>query len=73
MVWDAPIIPGVSLAGIPLHASAADLEAVFSRYLVDKISLKYRFDRGPDLCLRGCNLDKLGDGGYVFFHFLTTK
>lgn len=69
VVWDAPIIPGVSLAGIPLHASAVDLEAVFSRYLVDKISLKYRFDRGPDLCLRGCSLDESGNGGYVFSLF----
>jgi hypothetical protein len=69
VVWDAPIIPGVSLAGIPLHASAVDLEAVLSRYLVDKISLRYRFERGPDLCLRGCSLDESGNGGYVFSLF----
>lgn len=69
VVWDAPIIPGVSLAGIPLHASAVDLGSVLSRYLVDKSSLRYRFERGPDLCLRGCSLDESGNGSYVFSLF----
>lgn len=31
IVWDASIIPGVSLAGIPLHASAVDLETMLSK------------------------------------------
>lgn len=69
IVWDAPIIPCVSLAGIPLHASAVDLEAVLSKYLTDKNSLRYRFEGAPDLCLSGYGLDERGNGGYSFSIF----
>ena len=69
IVWDASIIPGVSLAGIPLHASAVDLEAVLSKYLTDKNSLRYRFEGAPDLCLSGYGLDERGNGGYSFSIF----
>ncbi|WP_256583071.1 hypothetical protein [Pseudomonas sp. HMWF032] len=69
VTWDAQIIPGVSLAGIPLHASAADLEAVLSRYLVDKNSLRYRFEGAPDLRLSWYGLEECGSGGYSFSLF----
>lgn len=69
VVWDAPIVPGVSLAGIPLHASAVDLEAVLSRYLIDKASLRYRFEGAPDLRLNECGLDGCGKGGFSFSIF----
>lgn len=69
VTWDAPIVPGVSLAGIPLHASAIDLEAVFSRYLIDKSSLLYRFEGAPGLCLSWYGLDECGNGGYSFSIF----
>jgi hypothetical protein len=66
VVWNASIIPGVSLAGIPLHTSAVDLDAVLSRYLTDKNFLRYRFEGAPDLCLSGYGLDECGNGGYSF-------
>ncbi|WNW12257.1 hypothetical protein RRX38_14260 [Pseudomonas sp. DTU_2021_1001937_2_SI_NGA_ILE_001] len=69
IAWDAPIIPGVSLAGIPLHASAFDLETVLSKYLIDKNSLRYRFEGGPDLFLSGHGLDERSNGGYSFSIF----
>ncbi|PKH17713.1 hypothetical protein [Pseudomonas fluorescens] len=69
VVWDAPVVPGVSLAGIPLHASAVALEAVLSRYLAYKNSLRYRFEGAPDLCLNRYDLDECGNGGYSFSIF----
>lgn len=69
VTWDAPIIPGVSLAGIPLHAGVVDLEAVLSRYLIDKDSLQYKFEGSPDLCLSWYGLDECGNGGYSFSIF----
>ena len=69
IVWDASIIPGVSLAGIPLHASAVDLEAVLSKYLTDKNSSLYRFEGAPELCLSRYGLDDRGNGGYSFSIF----
>lgn len=69
VAWDASVIPGVSLAGIPLHASAVDLETVLSKYLIDKNSLRYKFEGAPDLCLSGYSLDEVGNGGYSFSIF----
>lgn len=69
VTWGAPIIPGVSLAGIPLNAGADDLEAVLSRFLIDKDSLRYRFEESPDLCLSWYGLDECGNGGYSFSIF----
>ncbi|WP_260407448.1 hypothetical protein [Pseudomonas cichorii] len=69
IVWDASIVPGVSLAGIPLNVSVIDLDAVLSRYLTDKNSLRYRFEGAPDLCLSGYGLDEYGNGGYSFSVF----
>ncbi len=69
VVWDASIIPGVSLAGIPLHASAVDLDAVLSKYLIEEKSMRYRFDGAPDLCLSLSGLDECGNGGYSFSIF----
>lgn len=66
IAWDASIIPGVSLAGIPLHASVVDLDAVLSKYLTDENSLRYRFEGAPDLWLSGYGLDECGNGGYSF-------
>ncbi|MCP6133951.1 hypothetical protein NL393_32755, partial [Klebsiella pneumoniae] len=54
---------------IPLRASAVDLEAVLSKYLTDKNSLRYRFEGAPDLCLSGYGLDERGNGGYSFSIF----
>lgn len=47
--WDAPILPGVSMAAIPLHAACDDLDAVVAAYLIDADARLYRFERGPDL------------------------
>lgn len=69
VVWDAPIIPGVSLAGIPLHASVVGLEAMLSRYLTDENSSRYSFEGSPDLRLSGYGLDECGNGGYSFSVF----
>ncbi|MCH5488897.1 hypothetical protein [Pseudomonas syringae] len=67
--WVAPIVPSVSLAGIPLDISAEVLERVLLKYLVDASSLLYKFENSPDLLLRTHGLDELGNGGYSFSLF----
>lgn len=67
--WVAPIVPSVSLAGIPLDVSAEVLECVLLKYLVDASSLLYKFENSPDLLLRMHGLDELGNGGYSFSLF----
>lgn len=69
VAWDAPIVPGFSLAGIPLHMDAADLETELSRYLVEGRRLRYRFEGAPDLHLSNFGLDEHGNGGYSFSIF----
>lgn len=48
--WSAPIIPSVSLAGIPVGLDLARLEELLSRYLIED-SL-YQFEQSPVLQLR---------------------
>jgi hypothetical protein len=64
--WLAPIVPSVSLAGIPLGVSAEVLERVLLKYLVDESSLIYKFEDSPELLLRTHGLDEFGNGGYSF-------
>lgn len=63
--WHAPIVPGTSLAGVPLSIDVDFLECVLLRYLVDRDGGIYRFDQGPELHLAS-NLDENGNGGYSF-------
>lgn len=67
--WVAPIVPPISLAGIPLGVSAEVLERVLLKYLVDAPKLLYRFENSPDLLLRIYGLDEFGDGGCSFSLF----
>lgn len=67
--WSAPIVPGVSLAGIPLNVGLAELEAVLANYLIDKSSSLYRFAESPDLRMARCDLDDCGNGGVSFSLF----
>lgn len=67
--WVAPVIPSVSLAGVPLHASVDLFESVLVRYLIDDNNSLYKFDRSPILRLSRCGFDEKGDGGYSFFVF----
>ncbi|HDS1147629.1 MULTISPECIES: hypothetical protein [Stenotrophomonas] len=64
--WDAPIVPGVSMAAIPLHASYGDLDAAIAAYLIDPDAQLYRFEGGPDLRLERYGPDEHGNGGFLF-------
>lgn len=63
--WDAPIVPGASLAGVPIGISKKSLDLVLSRYMVG--SNEYRFSRGPLLNLESYFDDESGDG-ILYFH-----
>lgn len=65
--WDAPVVPSVSLAGIPLKTSAQRLREVLLRSAVDDGLSVFQFDRGPRLRLESYSLDEYGNGGYAFF------
>ncbi|AZF56249.1 hypothetical protein [Pseudomonas sp. R11-23-07] len=67
--WTAPIVPSISLAGIPLGASAEVLNSVLLRYLFDPIRQLYKFENAPNLPLRTHSLDEFGNGGYSFSLF----
>lgn len=64
--WMAPIVPSVSLAGIPLHVDADVLKRVLSGYLVDEKNSIYQFNGSPTLRLKFYGLDENGNGGYSF-------
>lgn len=64
--WDAPIVPGLSMAAIPLHAAYDDLDAVIAAYLIDADARLYRFEGGPDLHLERYGPDEHGIGGLLF-------
>ncbi|MCF3481046.1 hypothetical protein GUV60_13525 [Stenotrophomonas maltophilia] len=64
--WDAPIVPGVSMAAIPLHASYGDLDAAIAAFLIDADAQLYRFKDGPDLRLERYGPDEHGNGGLLF-------
>ncbi|MBN5029259.1 hypothetical protein JY419_07450 [Stenotrophomonas maltophilia] len=64
--WGAPIVPGVSMAAIPLHASFGDLDAAIAAYLIDADARLYRFESGPDLRLERYGPDEHGNGGFLF-------
>lgn len=64
--WKAPIVPSVSLAGIPLGVDADVLECVLSAYLVDEKNALYQFNDSPALRLKSYRLDEDGNGGYLF-------
>lgn len=67
--WVAPIVPSISLAGIPLGVNAEVLRGVLLKYLVDAASQMYKFENAPSLRLRTHGLDELGNGGYSFSLF----
>lgn len=67
--WTAPIVPSISLAGIPLGASAEVLARMFLNYLVDEANQLYRFENAPSLRLITHSLDEFGNGGYSFYLF----
>ncbi|MFF7707584.1 hypothetical protein [Pseudomonas sp. NPDC007930] len=67
--WFAPVVPSISLAGIPLGASDEVLSRVFLEYLVDASGQLYKFEGSPILRLRTRGLDEFGNGGYSFFLF----
>lgn len=67
--WVAPVVPSISLAGIPLDVCVEVLDCVLLKYLVDKSSSLYRFEGSPDLLLRVYGLDEFGNGGYSFSLF----
>ncbi|MBD9579330.1 hypothetical protein IB260_28675 [Pseudomonas sp. PDM23] len=62
--WDAPIVPGASLAGVPIGISKKCLDLVLPRYLTD--SNEFKFLRGPLLCLESYFDDEDGDGILYF-------
>lgn len=64
--WDAPIVPSVSLAGIPLRVNADVLKHALSKYVIDGEDSIYQFENSPILRLKFYNLDEKGDGGYSF-------
>jgi len=51
--WVAPIVPSVSLAGIPLGVGAEVLARVLLNYLIDETSQLYQFECSPELRLIG--------------------
>lgn len=67
--WVAPIVPSVSLAGIPLGVGAEVLARVLLNYLIDETSQLYQFECSPELRLRSCGVDEFGNGGYSFSLF----
>jgi hypothetical protein len=67
--WAAPIVPSISLAGIPLGVSAEDLGRVLLKYIVDANNQLYKFENAPSLRLKTHGLDGLGNGGYSFSLF----
>jgi len=50
--WRAPVLPSVSLAGIPLGINVSDLDCLLYRYLIDREIDLYKFDDAPVLKLR---------------------
>ena len=64
--WGAPIVPSVSLAGVPLHVDKSVLMTVLATYMVDENRMLYQFDASPVLRLRA-DLDERGDGVLFFF------
>jgi len=64
--WVATILPGKSLAGVPLGLAAADLETWLAMYAVDQAKTLYKFEEGPILRLTKCD-NRKGEGGYVFY------
>lgn len=54
--WDAPIVPGVSMVPIPLHASCGELDAIIAAHLIDadarrlNIPMKSPFPGGGSAC-----------------------
>lgn len=67
--WVAPILPSVSLAGIPLGVNVEIFERVLLNYLIDESSQLYQFESSPKLRLRSCGVDEFGNGGYSFSLF----
>ncbi|UFH49559.1 hypothetical protein [Pseudomonas sp. KNUC1026] len=67
--WTAPIVPSISLAGIPLGIDAEVLAHVFLNYLIDASTQLYEFENAPGLRLGTHSLDEFGNGGYSFSLF----
>jgi len=49
--WRAPIIPSISLAGIPIGLDVVDFDNLLELYLIDSGSLLYKFEESPVLRL----------------------
>lgn len=67
--WNAPIVPSVSLAGIPLYAEAAVVDEVVASCLLSEHSAAYKFDGAPLLKGQCFQFDANGNGGYLFSLF----
>ncbi|MDT3723275.1 hypothetical protein [Pseudomonas oryzihabitans] len=63
--WSALIIPGVSIAGIPLGISVENFISALARYAIDKDGAVYKFCDGPSLVMK-CNIGRDGNGGCSF-------
>lgn len=66
--WNAPVLPGASLAGIPLGISSDVLMGKFQEYIVGSNDV-YKFYSSPELRLTTQGLDAFGNGSYSFFLF----
>ncbi|MGF6171432.1 hypothetical protein M2426_005065 [Pseudomonas moraviensis] len=64
--WVATILPGRSLAGVPLGLAAPDLETWLAMYAIDEAKTLYKFEEGPILRLTKCD-NRKGEVGYVFY------
>lgn len=64
--WSAPIVPSVSLAGVPLHVDKGLLMTVLATYIIDEHCMLYQFDGSPVLRF-SADLDERGDGSLFFF------
>ncbi len=64
--WSAPILPSISLAGIPLGMHVEDFERAIKQYVIDDKAGLYKFTDSPVLLMMK-SFDSDGCGGYGFF------
>ncbi|WP_367598747.1 hypothetical protein [Pseudomonas fulva] len=67
--WNAPVVPGASLAGIPLGVCSNVLMDRLNHYMVDYNNNVCKFHNSPELRLITQGLDAFGNGSYSFFLF----
>ena len=64
--WSAPIVPSVSLAGIPLGMHVREFDVGLSQYVADEAGSLYKFVGAPGLVLDR-KIDESGEGGFAFY------